>query len=312
MKGKIFQGLLRTRNFISSRLSRERECDWEEIEEILIQADMGVRTVEFLMEKLKKRKKIEMKQTLKEEILSLFPSLERNPILSPVPPTVLLMVGVNGVGKTTTIGKLAYSFIKEGKKVLLSASDTFRAAAIEQLAFIAQKVGADMVKHQYGADPTAVTFDALQSALARGYDFLIIDTAGRMHSDRNLMEELKKIKRVLSTKFNYSSSHPPQEILMVLDAHVGQNSFHQVHVFHDALDLTGIVLAKLDGTAKGGIILQIERELGIPVKWIGVGEKWDDLVKFSPQDYVESIFNEKDCYGHANHCIRDSFNAVSS
>ena len=288
MKGKIFQGLLKTRNFISSRLSRESA--WEEIEEILVQADMGVRTVEFLMEKLKKRKKIEMKQTLKEEILSLFPSLERNPILSPVPPTVLLMVGVNGVGKTTTIGKLAYSFIKEGKKVLLSASDTFRAAAIEQLAFIAQKVGADMVKHQYGADPTAVTFDALQSALARGYDFLIIDTAGRMHSDRNLMEELKKIKRVLSTKFNYSSSPPPQEILMVLDAHVGQNSFHQVHVFHDALDLTGIVLAKLDGTAKGGIILQIERELGIPVKWIGVGEKWDDLVKFSPQEYVESIF----------------------
>ncbi|MCD6219468.1 signal recognition particle-docking protein FtsY [Candidatus Calescamantes bacterium] len=288
MKGKIFQGLLKTRNFISSRLSRESA--WEEIEEILVQADMGVRTVEFLMEKLKKRKKIEMKQTLKEEILSLFPSLERNPILSPVPPTVLLMVGVNGVGKTTTIGKLAYSFIKEGKKVLLSASDTFRAAAIEQLAFIAQKVGADMVKHQYGADPTAVTFDALQSALARGYDFLIIDTAGRMHSDRNLMEELKKIKRVLSTKFNYSSSPPPQEILMVLDAHVGQNSFHQVHVFHDALDLTGIVLAKLDGTAKGGIILQIERELGIPVKWVGVGEKWDDLVKFSPQEYVESIF----------------------
>ncbi len=291
MKTKIFKGLGRMRNLFSSRLGRGKDHGWEEIEEILIQSDMGIQTVDILMEKLKKRKGVNIQEILKEEILSLFPPLNREPIISPVPPTVLLMVGVNGVGKTTTIGKLASSFVKEGKKVLLSASDTFRAAAIEQLGLIARKVGADMVKHQYGADPTAVTFDALQSALARNYDFLIIDTAGRMHSDKNLMEELKKIKRVLSAKFNYSPLLPPQEVIMVLDAHVGQNSFQQAHVFHNALDITGIALTKLDGTAKGGIILQIERELEIPVKWVGVGEKWDDLVKFSPRDYVESIFS---------------------
>ncbi len=293
MRNRLLKGLLKTRDSLLSHIGK-KENRFEEVEEALIQADIGVKTAELIIEKLKREKiKEEIKENLKKEILSLFPSFQRDLITSPSSPTVILMVGVNGVGKTTTIGKLAYELKRKGKKVLLSASDTFRAAAMEQLSIISKKVGVEMVKHKYGADPAAVAFDALQKTMAKKCDYLIIDTAGRMHSNRNLMEELKKIKRILSTKFNYSPLPPPHEILIVLDSHVGQNSFHQTKAFHEALNITGIVLTKLDGTAKGGIILQIEREFGIPVKFVGVGENLEDLVKFSPEDFVESLFYER-------------------
>ena len=200
-------------------------------------------------------------------------------------PTVILVVGVNGVGKTTTIGKLASLFKKRGLKVLLAASDTFRAAAIEQLEIWAERAGAGIVKHSYGASPSAVAFDAVEASVARGMNILIVDTAGRLHTKVNLMEELKKIKVVCGKKLPGA----PHEILLVLDATTGQNALPQAKLFHEALGLTGVVLVKMDGTAKGGCVLAIEDELGIPVKLVGTGENLEDLESFIPDEFVEAL-----------------------
>jgi fused signal recognition particle receptor len=203
-------------------------------------------------------------------------------------PSVILMIGVNGVGKTTTIGKLASQYSQQNKKVMIAAADTFRAAAIEQLEIWAQRSQADIVKHKSGADPAAVAYDALAAAIARKMDYVIIDTAGRLHTKTHLMEELKKIKRVLG-KLDPTAPH---EILMVLDATTGQNALSQARLFTEALGVTGIVLTKLDGTAKGGIVVAIHQEFGIPVKYIGVGETIEDLKPFHPDEFVRALFEE--------------------
>jgi fused signal recognition particle receptor len=198
------------------------------------------------------------------------------------------VVGVNGVGKTTTIGKLSYRFSKEGKKVMLAAGDTFRAAASEQLEIWSSRTGAELVKHQAGSDPAAVVFDAIQAAGKRGADLLIIDTAGRLHTKSNLMEELRKIKRIITREMPGA----PHEVLLVLDATTGQNAIRQAELFREVTEVTGIVLAKLDGTAKGGIVLAIKEELGIPVKLVGVGEGSDDLKDFSGEEFLAALFGE--------------------
>jgi fused signal recognition particle receptor len=207
-------------------------------------------------------------------------------IMAPVPPTVILVAGVNGSGKTTSIAKIAKHYADEGKKVLLAASDTFRAAAVEQLSIWAERIGCEIVKHHHGADPAAVTFDAADAALGRGVDILIVDTAGRLHTQRNLMEELGKIRRVLEKKIPGA----PHEVLLVLDATTGQNAISQSRVFKDAIRITGLVVAKLDGTAKGGVVVAIKNQLGIPVKFIGVGEKLDDIERFDAEAFVEALF----------------------
>ncbi len=303
MSPSLLKGLEKTRfrllpalrKLFTHRLKPE---DWEKLEEILLQADLGVELSLQVVENLRRKGYFQpnrWEEGLKEELLSLLMKVDRSIRFSPVPPTVIMVVGINGSGKTTTIGKLAYRFQKEGKKVLLAASDTFRAAAIEQLQLWAERVGAEVVKHQYGSDPAAVAYDALNAARNRKSDILIIDTAGRVHTRRDLMEELKKIKRVLKKRF--SSYYPPsysspQEILLVLDATTGQNGINQAEEFHNALNLTGIIVAKLDGTAKGGIIFAIEKKLGIPVKMVGVGEKMEDLVEFSPPVFVNNLLGK--------------------
>jgi fused signal recognition particle receptor len=198
-----------------------------------------------------------------------------------------MVAGVNGSGKTTSIAKLANFFIKQGKKVMLSASDTFRAAAVEQLDIWSKRIGADIVKHQTGADPAAVTFDALEASLSRGIDVLIVDTAGRLHTNDNLMNELSKIKRVISKKIE----NAPHEVLMVLDATTGQNAVSQAKLFNRAVDITGIFLSKLDGTAKGGIILGMRNEIDIPVKFIGIGEGAEDIQEFDADKFVDALFD---------------------
>ena len=202
-------------------------------------------------------------------------------------PTVIMVAGVNGVGKTTSIAKLANLFVKQGKKVMLAAGDTFRAAATEQLDIWSKRIGADIVKHQAGADPAAVTFDALEASLSRGIDVLIVDTAGRLHTHENLMNELSKIKRVISKKIE----NAPHEVLMVLDATTGQNAISQAKLFKRAVDITGIFLAKLDGTAKGGVILGMRKEVDIPVKYVGLGEGVDDIQEFDADKFVDALFD---------------------
>ena len=198
-----------------------------------------------------------------------------------------MVAGVNGVGKTTSIAKLANLFVKQGKKVMLAAGDTFRAAATEQLDIWSKRIGADIVKHQAGADPAAVTFDALEASLSRGIDILIVDTAGRLHTHENLMNELSKIKRVISKKIE----NAPHEVLMVLDATTGQNAISQAKLFKRAVDITGIFLAKLDGTAKGGVILGMRKEVDIPVKYVGLGEGVDDIQEFDADKFVDALFD---------------------
>ena len=207
---------------------------------------------------------------------------------SPTPPTVVLVVGVNGAGKTTTIGKLAYCLGREGKKIILAAADTFRAAAGEQLAVWAERTGAGIIRHQAGADPAAVVFDALQSARNRRADVVLVDTAGRLQTKINLMEELKKIYRVIEREVPGA----PHEVLLVLDATTGQNALSQAKLFKEAVGVTGIVLTKLDGTAKGGVVLAIATEMGIPVKLVGLGEGVDDLKEFKPRDFAAALFSD--------------------
>ncbi|MFO7713516.1 signal recognition particle-docking protein FtsY [Desulfosarcina sp.] len=263
----------------------------EELEALLITADMGVQTTMDLMEKITgKRSRIagarELKTVLKEEILAYFDAL---PVPPPKPsgkPHVVMVVGVNGVGKTTTIGKLAAHEARKGKKVLIAAADTFRAAAIEQIAIWAERAGADMVRHKDHADPAAVAYDGIDAAISRGADTVYVDTAGRLHTKVNLMEEIKKIHRTLTKRL----PDAPHEVLLVLDATTGQNALSQARMFNEALGVTGIVLTKLDGTAKGGIVVSICSSLNIPLKYIGVGESVEDLQAFDPKQFVEALF----------------------
>jgi fused signal recognition particle receptor len=271
------------------------EASLERMEETLIAADVGVRASQKLMDALRRQSpngsddlaKV-MTSRLQEAMVQLLQSSSTTPKLPPltVRPWVVIFLGVNGVGKTTTIGKLAAQYQRTGKKVLLVAADTFRAAAIEQLEVWAQGIGVDIVKHRPGADPSAVVFDGIQAAKSRGIDVLLIDTAGRLHTKVHLIEELKKIRRVITRE----QPDAPHETLLVLDATTGQNGLQQARVFKEAADITGIVLTKLDGTAKGGVIISIQEELGIPVRYIGVGEEVEDLQPFDAETFARALF----------------------
>lgn len=264
----------------------------DEIEEILITADVGAASAAEVADALRESVRAgriktpdDMKHYLRTKMASLLGASQPLVIFGERP-FVILTVGVNGVGKTTTIGKLAARFAAEGNSVMIAAADTFRAAAIEQLEIWAARTGASLIKHQSGSDPAAVAFDAVEAAKSRGTDVVIIDTAGRLHTKSPLMDELKKITRVIKK----AMADAPQEILLVVDATTGQNALRQARLFNEAVGVTGIALTKLDGTAKGGIIFAVRRELGIPVRLIGVGEGVDDLKAFSPDDFVKALF----------------------
>jgi fused signal recognition particle receptor len=293
----LSDGLAKTRkNFtdkIGSLVLGEKidETFLDELEEALIASDVGMGTASFVLKDLKERFKrnelstpSQVKERLRQilfEILSARPS-----VFSPVAaPAVVLVVGVNGTGKTTTIGKLAYRLRAEGKQVMLAAGDTFRAAASEQLSIWGERAGIPVIKHQEGADPSAVVFDAVSAAKARAVDVLIVDTAGRLHTKSNLMEELKKVHRILSRELPGA----PHETLLVLDGNTGQNALVQAKMFHEAVGVTGIVLTKLDGTSKGGIVFAIYKELSIPVKFVGIGEAIEDLRSFDPREFVNAL-----------------------
>ncbi len=295
---KIKEGLAKTRKNVSVRLTAmfdsftgANEEFFEELEETLILADLGLDTVEDAVNRLRsatKEKGLRGAEEIREELKRILTELidlgDRDLKLT-TRPSVVLMIGVNGVGKTTTIGKLATRFKAEGKRVLLCAADTFRAAAAEQLTVWAQRSGADIVRHEEGSDPAAVVFDAIAAAKARGIDVILCDTAGRLHNKQNLMNELSKISRVIDRELPGAD----RETLMVLDAVTGQNGLIQAKQFAQTAGITGIVLTKLDGTAKGGIVFAIARELGVPVKYIGVGEKAEDLMPFEPAAFVEAL-----------------------
>jgi fused signal recognition particle receptor len=305
---KIKDGLTKTRNNlidkISNLLNISKTIDesfFNDLEEILIGADVGVGMTSELISRLKERVKIEklsqpeeLKFALKDELekilKSSFDSQNFDPFSIPEDrkPFVIMIVGVNGVGKTTTVGKLAYNFKSRGKKVLIGAGDTFRAAANEQLEIWAKRAGVDIIQQQKGSDPGAVAFDTVKSALARDIDVVLIDTAGRLHTKTNLMEELKKVKRVIQKLI----PRAPDEIWLVLDATIGQNSIQQARQFHQALGITGLIITKLDGTAKGGVVFAIANELKIPVKFIGVGESIDDLQPFDPESFIDALFEK--------------------
>ena len=263
----------------------------EELEELLITSDIGVSTAMDLIETIGKKSAsiqdaAQLKDFLKKEILKTMGTFVPAEAVPTERPHVVMVVGVNGVGKTTTIGKLAASQRAVGRKVLIAAADTFRAAAVEQLSIWAERAGAEIVKHRDNADPAAVAFDSLEAAQARGTDVVYIDTAGRLHTKVNLMEEIKKIKRTVSKKIPGA----PHEIILVLDATTGQNALSQANLFNETLDITGLALTKLDGTAKGGIVVGICSTLNIPLKYIGVGEGIEDLQEFDAQAFVEALF----------------------
>jgi len=261
----------------------------EELEELLITSDIGVPTTIALMERIAEAKVAnvgEVQKILKEEILSILDTPPPVPQTKQSTPHVILVVGVNGVGKTTTIGKIAASLTASGKKVLIAAADTFRAAAVEQLTIWAQRADAEFVKHKENADPAAVAFDAVAAAKARGCDIVLIDTAGRLHTKVNLMAELKKIKRTVAKQIQGA----PHEILLVLDATTGQNALSQAKLFNEALAVTGLALTKLDGTAKGGIVIAICSSLNIPLQYIGIGEKVEDLRPFDAEQFIDALF----------------------
>lgn len=292
---RLKSGLSKTRKSLSSRFdsilagNRAMNDDvLEEIEEALITSDIGVPTTMELMQRIeKKADRISsadtFKSELKKEMRSLIDIDYRETIFEK--PHVIMIVGVNGVGKTTTIGKLAAQYAAQGKKVLLSASDTFRAAAVEQLDIWAERSGADIVRHRDKSDPAAVAFDSVEAAIARDIDVVIVDTAGRLHTKVNLMEELKKIKRSIGKKVPSA----PHDTFLVVDATTGQNAVSQAKLFNENIDITGIILTKLDGTAKGGIVLSICNSLNVPIRYIGIGEKIDDLQKFDPKLFVDAL-----------------------
>ncbi|NOZ21738.1 MAG: signal recognition particle-docking protein FtsY [Planctomycetes bacterium] len=298
--GKLKEGLQKTRAKLAAGMKAiltigrkiDAEC-LDEIEEMLLASDIGPQVTMKIIGDLQqayKDKKIEdasqvlafLKSELKESLRGWDAEIQ----FSPTPPTVILVAGVNGSGKTTSIAKLANLLKKDGKQVLLAASDTFRAAAVEQLEIWSQRIGVDIVRHQTGADPGAVAFDALEAALARGSDVVIVDTAGRLHTERNLMNELQKIHRVVGKKIPGA----PHEVLLVLDATTGQNAVSQAKLFTQAIGVTGIILAKLDGTAKGGIVLGMRNQIDIPVKLVGVGEKAEDIQTFNADAFVDALF----------------------
>lgn len=279
--------------FVSSKAIDEDL--FEELEELLVTSDLGMDITMEMMEKIRKKaKKLstadELKQVLKEELADLFfddnTTDEPGQDHSEKKPRVIMVVGVNGTGKTTTLGKLAMKYTSMGKKVLIAAADTFRAAAIEQVEIWAQRSNASIVKHKEGADPAAVAYDAVEASIARDIDILLVDTAGRLHTQKNLMEELKKIKRSINKKMPGA----PHEVLMVLDATTGQNAISQAALFNDAVKLTQIALTKLDGTAKGGIVAAVSKKMGLPITYIGVGEKIEDLQEFNPRLFVNALF----------------------
>jgi len=268
----------------------------DDLEEALIMADVGVKTSTNLMEEIRKgikSKEIktpeDLRPFLQEKISTLLNEGEDTSIIADESPTVIIVVGVNGVGKTTTIGKLGNYYKEQGKTVMLAAADTFRAAAIDQLEIWGERIHADVIKHLEGSDPAAVAFDAVQAAKARKVDILIIDTAGRLHTKSNLMEELKKISRVIKREI----PDAPHETLLVLDATTGQNAINQVELFSKVAPVSGVVLTKLDGTAKGGIVISIKAELKMPIKWIGVGEGVNDLRPFNSNVFAKALFNDK-------------------
>ncbi len=294
---KLKKGLEKTRNAliggVDSIFSGGKALDeetLEELEELLISSDIGVRTASSIVEALKEkegeiRKAGSPRAFLKSQMSSLLGKPEPLVVFGEKP-FVILTVGVNGTGKTTTIGKLASRFTGEGHSVILAAADTFRAAAIEQLEIWAGRSGAQIIKQQAGGDPAAVAFDAVEAAKKRGTDIVIVDTAGRLHTKAPLMEELKKVRRVIQK----AMPDAPQETLLVVDATTGQNALRQAELFNQAIAVSGIALTKLDGTAKGGIVFTIKRELGIPIKLIGIGEGMDDLRDFDPRDFMEALF----------------------
>jgi fused signal recognition particle receptor len=284
---------------LSGLLARGADDDeaWEELEEALLAADVGVATATELVERLRARARAEratgpaLRELLRAELLEAVGSADRSLALDLLTdeqrPGIVLVVGVNGTGKTTTVGKLALALAEEGKQPVLAAADTFRAAATEQLVIWGDRVGAPVIRHQQGADPAAVAFDGLASARARGADVLLVDTAGRLHTKTNLMEELRKLRRVLERE-----GGQVREVLLVLDATTGQNGLAQARQFTDAVGVTGVVLTKLDGTAKGGIVIAVQRDLGIPVKLVGLGEGPHDLAPFDPDAFVDALLSD--------------------
>lgn len=297
---KLKEGLKKTRTGITEKVERIirahprlSEEFYDELEEILITSDMGINTTMDIIDQIKTEARTKrlvdaeaVKDLLKQKLYNILnKNIEQQE--EKAGPTVILVIGVNGVGKTTSIGKLAYMYKKSGKKVLLAAADTFRAAAIEQIEEWGNRVGVEVIKHKEGSDPSAVVFDAIQAAKSRNIDILICDTAGRLHNKKNLMNELSKIERVIARE--YPEAH--KEILLVLDATTGQNALQQALLFKETVDITGIILTKLDGTAKGGIVVAICSEMNIPVKYIGVGEGIEDLQPFLPEEFVNALFS---------------------
>ena len=295
---KLKNGLFKTKNAIVNKIdglfkkfARVDEELFDELEELLIEADIGVNTTEEILDELRdtvKENRIKEADEVKGELLAILKRLvgEHEPLNLQTKPSVVLIIGVNGVGKTTSIGKIAAELKSQGKKVVVAAADTFRAAAAEQLTVWCDRAGVDIIKQGAGADPAAVVFDAINAVKSRKADVLLIDTAGRLHNKKNLMDELAKIDRVIGRELPDSS----KETLLVLDATTGQNAVLQAKEFKGASKITGLILTKLDGTAKGGIILSIKKELGIPVKFIGVGEKIDDMKPFDAEEFSKALF----------------------
>lgn len=295
---KLKAGLSKTKNAFFGQIDRVfrsfvrvDEDLFEELEEILISADVGVGTTEYILDSLRERVKDE-RVTEPEKVQQLLYQImqetvgEAEPLHLTTTPSVILVIGVNGVGKTTSIGKISAQLKSQGKKVVVAAADTFRAAAAEQLAVWCERAGVDLVRQDAGADPAAVVYDAIQAVKSRKGDVLIVDTAGRLHNKKNLMDELSKINRVIDREL----PGVDRETFLVLDAATGQNGVSQAKEFKNTADITGLILTKLDGTAKGGVILSIKRELGFPVKFIGVGEQIDDMKPFVPEEYIRALF----------------------
>lgn len=297
---KLKEGLFKTKNAITKKVDalfkkfvKVDEELFDELEELLISADIGVNTTEEILDELRdtvKEKRIKEPEEVKNELFDILRRMigEHEPLNLSTKPSVILVIGVNGVGKTTSIGKISAELKRQGKKVVVAAADTFRAAAAEQLNVWTDRAGVDIIKQAAGADPASVVFDAISAVKSRGADVLIVDTAGRLHNKKNLMDELAKIDRVINRELPGAA----KETLLVLDATTGQNAVYQAKEFKEASRITGLVLTKLDGTAKGGIVISIKKELGIPVKFIGVGEQIDDMKPFNSKEFAGALFEE--------------------